>query len=165
VRGAPGAVNDLLASTGRSNTHVIGTTTLDATGRVRWSLQPGETTAFVARSRAAGQTPDSAPVTITVRRTVTIGIRQNNGVYTFFGTLTTPEAGVQVTIARLDGQTGRVIGVASTRTSAAGRYEIRTALPAGLDGYYALTSTQSGLDAGRSRLYGLLVNTRPATPA
>jgi len=76
VRGAPGAVNDLLASTGRSNTHVIGTTTLDATGRVRWSLQPGETTAFVARSRAAGQTPDSAPVTITVRRTVTIGIRQ-----------------------------------------------------------------------------------------
>ena len=59
------------------------------------------------------------------------GIRQNNGVYTFSGTLTTPEAGVQVTIARLDGQTGRVTGVASPRTSAAGRYEIRTALPAG----------------------------------
>ena len=90
-------------------------------------------------------------------REVTIGIRQAAGVYTFSGTISPAEAGVQVTTARLDGVTGRVTGVASTRTDAAGRYRIRTRLPAGFAGYYSLTEAVSGVGAGRSRLYGLVV--------
>jgi uncharacterized protein with LGFP repeats len=93
-------------------------------------------------------------------RDVTIGIRQADGVYTFAGTISPAEAGVQVTTARLDGVTGRVTGVASTRTDAAGRYRIRTRLPAGFAGYYSLTETKSGIGAGRSRLYGLVVPPR-----
>ena len=40
---------------------------------------------------------------------------------------------------------------------------ISTSLPQGLAGYYALTgvSDVGALQAGRSRLYGLLANTRP----
>lgn len=62
-----------------------------------------------------------------------------------------------MTTARLDSVTKRVTGVASTRTDAAGRYTIRTRLPAGFAGYYSLTETTSGISAGRSRLYGLIV--------
>lgn len=101
---------------------------------------------------AGGGTPPA-----TGSRGVTIGIRQAGGVYTFSGTLTPAEAGVQVTTARLDGVTGRVTGVASTRTDASGRYVIRTRLPAGFAGFYSLTETKSGINAGRSRLYGLVV--------
>ncbi len=70
---------------------------------------------------------------------------------------------MQVTVARLDAVTKRVTGVASSTTTAGGRYTIRTGLPIGQAGYYALTAVKSGLDAGRSRLYGLIVP-RPATP-
>ena len=99
-----------------------------------------------------------------MRRAVSIGIRQPvRAVYVFSGTIDRPEAGVQVTVARLDSETRRVTGVASTRTTADGRYEISTSLPVGFAGYYALTSATPRLDAGRSRLYGLLVNTRPGT--
>ena len=90
-------------------------------------------------------------------RDVTIGIRQAGGVYTFTGRISPAEAGVQVTTARLDGKTNRVTGVATTRTDAAGRYTIRTRLPVGFAGYYSLTAATPGIDAGRSRLYGLIV--------
>jgi hypothetical protein len=72
-------------------------------------------------------------------------------------------AGVQVTIARL-GTDGRTTGVASTRTTAGGAYELRTSLPLGLASYYALTAPTPELSAGRSRLYGLLVNVLPGAP-
>ncbi len=62
-----------------------------------------------------------------------------------------------MTVARLDSVTKRVTGVASTRTDAAGRYVIRTSLPAGTAGFYALTATH-----GRSRLYGLVVPAQSA---
>ena len=103
-------------------------------------------------------------MTVEVRRTVTIRVSQAGGTYTFTGQVARAEAGLQVTIARLASETNRVTGVASTRTDAAGRYVIRTALPQGLSGYYALTgvSPTGALQPGRSRLYGLLVNTRPA---
>ena len=90
-------------------------------------------------------------------RDVTIGITQSAGVYTFSGTISPAEAGVQVTTARLDGVTNRVTGVASTYTDRSGRYTIRTRLPAGFAGYYSLTEAKSGIAAGRSRLYGLVV--------
>jgi hypothetical protein len=90
-------------------------------------------------------------------RDVTIGIRQAAGTYTFTGTISPAQAGVQVTTARLDSVTKRVTGVASTRTDAAGRYTIRTRLPVGFAGYYSLTEPRSGTSAGRSRLYGLVV--------
>ena len=96
-----------------------------------------------------------APAVLT--RGVTIGIRQAARTYTFTGRVSPAEAGVQVTTARLDGVTNRVTGVASTRTDAAGRYTIRTRLPVGFAGYYSLTQTRSGIRAGRSRLYGLVV--------
>ncbi len=104
-----------------------------------------------------------------VRRTVTIGIRQAAGVYTFTGLVNRPVAGLQITLARLL-TTGRVVGVASTTTDAAGRYTIRTRLAPGLSGYYALTAPTPDLQPGRSRLYGLVVPTaspaapRPAAP-
>lgn len=92
-------------------------------------------------------------------RTVTIGIRQASGVYTFAGVVGPVTPGLQVTLARLDGTTNRVTGVASTRTDAAGRYTIRTRLPAGMAGFYALTAPASDHPPGRSRLYGLVVPT------
>ena len=57
----------------------------------------------------------------------------------------------------VDSLVGRVTGVAATRTDAAGRYTIRTRLPKGFAGFYSLTATTSGIPAGRSRLYGLIV--------
>jgi hypothetical protein len=98
---------------------------------------------------------------VRVRRTVTIGISQANGIYTFSGTIRRAEAGLQVTVARLDAVTKRVTGVASAVTNAAGTYTIRTRLPIGQAGYYTLTAPTASLDAGRSRLYGLIVP-RPA---
>lgn len=133
----------------------------DGIGRVVWELRPGGTTRF----HAVVDGVRSATLTVQVRRSATIGIRQAAGTYTFSGVVGRPQAGVQVTIARLDSQTRRVTGVASTRTTADGRYEIRTALPAGFAGYYALTSQTVDLLAGRSRLYGLIVNARPQARA
>lgn len=92
-------------------------------------------------------------------RSVTIGIKQASGVYTFTGQVGPVTPGLQVTLARLDGTTNRVTGVASTRTDAAGRYTIRTRLPAGTAGFYALTAPTSDHPPGRSRLYGLVVPT------
>ena len=126
--------------------------------------------AYVWRLRPDGRTVFSAvvdgvrtkTVTVRVRRTASIGVSQTSGIYTFSGTVRRPEAGVQVTIARLDSVTRRVAGVASTRTDAAGRYTIRTSLPVGFAGYYALTGVnRSPLEPGRSRLYGLVVRHRP----
>ena len=107
----------------------------------------------VRRGATAGAGAPPAGAT----RGVTIGIRQANGIYTFSGAVSPAEAGVQVTTARLDSVTKRVTGVASTRTDAAGRYTIRTRLPVGFAGYYSLTETRSGVSAGRSILYGLVV--------
>jgi len=129
----------------------------DESGIFVWDLQPGQTTTFFALVDGVRTTS----ITVPVRRTVTIGIRQASGIYTFTGTIARPEAGVQVTVARLDAGTKRVTGVASARTDASGRYTIRTGLPVGQAGYYALTEARSGLDAGRSRLYGLIVPSRP----
>ncbi len=153
VTGPAGAAVQLLG-----NGRVIRTATLPVSGQFTWTLQPGDRTVFSA-SVDGVRTGD---VEVRVRRTVTIGIQQpTRGVYVFSGTIDRPEAGVQVTVARLDSETRRVTGVASTRTTADGRYEISTSLPVGLAGYYALTSGTPQLDPGRSRLYGLLVNTRP----
>ena len=114
------------------------------------------TAAVVAASPSAPPLLRPVPPPL-VTRGVTIGIRQAGGVYTFTGRVSPAERGVQVTTARLDGVTNRVTGVATTRTDAAGRYTIRTRLPAGFAGFYSLTSTTSGIAAGRSRLYGLVV--------
>jgi hypothetical protein len=102
--------------------------------------------------------PPTAPLVRT--RDVTIGIRQAAGIYTFSGVVRPAEAGMQVTIARLDSVTKRVTGVASTRTDASGRYVIRSLLPVGFAGFYTLTETKSDIPAGRSRLYGLVVPRR-----
>lgn len=101
---------------------------------------------------ACAQAADAMPTS----RTVTIGIRQAGGVYTFTGVVAPPVAGLQVTLARLY-PGGRVVGVAATRTNAVGAYTIRTRLAPGLSGYYSLTAPTSDLPAGRSRLYGLVV--------
>jgi hypothetical protein len=92
-------------------------------------------------------------------RTITIGIRQASGVYTFSGQVGPRTPGLHVTLARLDGMTKRVTGVSSTKADAAGRYTIRTRLPAGPAGFYALTAPTSDHPPGRSRLYGLVVPT------
>ena len=99
----------------------------------------------------------AVPPPIPAPRKVTIGIRQASGIYTFSGSISPAEAGVQVTTARLDSVTKRVTGVASTWTDAAGRYTIRTRLPVGFAGFYSLAASTSGVGAGRSRLYGLKV--------
>ena len=154
VVGTTGAVVDLYASSRGSSPRIIRTATLSA-GRVAWTLQPGETTSFFAQVRGGDR---SDTVTVNVRRTVTIGIRQAAGIYTFTGVVNRPVAGLQVTLARLL-TTGRVVGVAATRTNAAGAYTIRTRLAPGLSGYYALTAPTADLQPGRSRLYGLVVPT------
>ena len=110
----------------------------------------------------AGGASPSALSSVAVQQqatTVTIGVRQTADTYTFTGTISPAVAGVQVTVARLDTD-GRVTGIASTRTAAGGRYEIRTSLPGGFASYYILTSATSQSKAGRSRLYGLIVNVR-----
>ena len=156
-----GAVVDLYAGTARAPERVIRTATAGGAG-VSWQLRPGETTRFSAQVRGGTRT---ATVTVAVRRTVTIGIRQSAGVYTFTGVVHRPVAGLQVTLARLM-TSGRVVGVASTTTNAAGAYTIRTRLAPGMGGYYALTAPTSDLQAGRSRLYGLVVPApRVAAPA
>jgi lysophospholipase L1-like esterase len=126
-------------------------------GAYVWEMRPGHRTLF----HAVVDGVRTETITVRVRRTVTIGVSQASGIYTFTGAISRPEAGVQVTVARLDAVTKRVTGVASTSTTAGGRYAIRTGLPIGQAGYYALTAAESGLDAGRSRLYGLIVP-RPA---
>ncbi len=166
VLGQAGAVVDLYASSARTAPRVIRTATLTTggAGNVNWSLQPGETTTLFAQVRGGDR---SDTITVNVRRTVTIGIRQAAGVYTFTGVVNRPVAGLQVTLARLL-TTGRVVGVASTTTNAAGAYTIRTQLAPGLSGYYALTAPTSDLQPGRSRLYGLIVpapRPAPARPA
>ena len=122
--------------------------------------------ALTPTTSALAQTaPATTPPPVAAQQsatTVTIGISQAAGVYTFTGTVTPAVAGVQVTIARL-GTDGRITGVASTRTVAGGSYEIRTSLPVGFASYYALTSATPELQAGRSRLYGLIVNVRPGS--
>jgi hypothetical protein len=155
VTGSAGAAVELFGNGRR-----IRTATIPTSGQVTWDLQPGDRTLFTAV--VGGVRTET--VTVRVRRTVSIGIRQDTrGVYTFTGQIERAEAGVQVTIARLDSETQRVTGVASTATTADGRYEIRTSLPVGFAGYYALTGVnRSPLERGRSRLYGLIVNTRPA---
>ena len=155
VTGRAGGAVQLLG-----NGRVIRTATIPASGQYSWTLQPRDRTVF----QASVDGVRSTSLEVRVRRAVSIGIRQpTRGVYVFSGTIDRPEAGVQVTVARLDSETRRVTGVASTRTTADGRYEISTSLPVGLAGYYALTSATPQLDAGRSRLYGLIVNTRPGT--
>jgi uncharacterized protein with LGFP repeats len=116
----------------------------------------GKIRAATAAVVADGSSSPALKAVVTTRD-VTIGIRQASGIYTFSGRISPAEAGVQVTTARLDGVTNRVTGVASTRTDAAGRYTIRTRLPVGFAGFYSLTATKSGIKAGRSRLYGLIV--------
>ena len=155
VTGSAGATVQLFG-----NGRVIRTATLPVSGQLSWTLQPGDTTRY--RAVVAGVV--TGDVVVRVRRTVSIGIQQpTRGVYVFRGQVQPAEAGVQVTVARLDGETTRVTGVASTRTTADGRYELSTSLPVGMAGYYALTGvTTAALEPGRSRLYGLLVNTRPA---
>ena len=152
VLGPNGAVVDLYASSA-GPARVIRTATL-AGGGATWQLKPGETTRFHAQVRGGAPT---ATIAVNVRRTVTIGIRQASGVYTFTGVVNRPVSGLQVTLARLDAVTKRVTGVASTRTVAGGRYEIRARLPIGQAGFYALTAPTSDLQPGRSRLYGLVV--------
>lgn len=122
-------------------------------GSMAWELQPGATTRF---SAVVGGVR-TGTVQVGVRRTVTIGVRRADRAHTFSGAVARPVPGVQVTIARLDPATRRVVGIASTRTTAGGRYEVRTGLPAGFAGYYALTSATPDLLPGRSRLYGLVV--------
>ena len=123
--------------------------------------------ALTAASPALAQTAPTPTPTPTAAQpqatTVTIGISQRAGTYTFTGTVTPAVAGVQVTIARL-GTDGRVTGIASTRTVAGGAYEIRTSLPVGFASYYALTAPTPEVQAGRSRLYGLIVNVLPGAP-
>jgi uncharacterized protein with LGFP repeats len=113
--------------------------------------------AVVASSPSAPPLLRAVPPPVVPARDVTIGIRQAAGIYTFTGRISPAQGGVQVTTARLDGVTNRVTGVASTRTDAAGRYTIRTRLPKGFAGFYSLSATASGIPAGRSRLYGLVV--------
>jgi hypothetical protein len=165
VTGRAGARVQLLGTTaapvvsGTTVTKVIREATLPTSATFTWELQPGARTVFSASVDGVR----TGNVEVRVRRTVTLGIEQpTTGVYVLRGRVDRPEAGVQVTIARLDSETKRITGVASTRTTADGRYTVSTSLPVGLAGYYALTSATPQLDAGRSRLYGLLVNTRPA---
>lgn len=120
------------------------------------------TTAVTAAAAPALAQTAPAPTVTQQVPAVTIGISQASGVYTFTGAVTPAVAGVQVTIARLSPE-GAVTGIASTRTGADGRYEIRTSLPVGFASYYALTAPTAELQAGRSRLYGLLVNVRPGS--
>ena len=123
VQGRPGQAVDLLIANRRLTVpRLIRTATLDSGGSFTWTgLRPDERTTFIAVP--AGTSPDQSPFTgVQVRRTVTIGVSQANGVYTFAGQLARAEAGVQVTIARLDSETERVTGVASTTTDVAGRY-------------------------------------------
>lgn len=161
--GVAGQVVDLYAASTRSPYRVIRTATSGGGGAsTSWRLQPGETTRLYAQVRGGGR---SDTLTITVRRTVTIGIRQAAGVHTFTGRVGRPVAGLQITLARLL-TSGRVVGVASTTTGADGAYTIRTRLAPGLGGYYALTAPTADLQAGRSRLYGLVVpGPRAAAPA
>ena len=151
VSGRVGAAVELYGN-GRS----IRTATMPAGGTVTWQLRPGLRTTFSAT--VDGRTTENALVL--VRRGVGIGVRRAAGTYVLSGSIATPEAGVQVTVARLDATTGRVTGVAAARTDAAGRYAVRTVLPGGQAGYYALTSATPMLLAGRSRLYGLVVPDR-----
>ena len=161
VRGAAGTeVSLFLVSQRATEPRLIRTGVIGARGSFTWTdLRPEDSVAFFVRAPLIRVT--TPQVRVNVRRTVTIGVSQANGIYTFTGQIQRVEAGVQVTIARLDSETRRVTGVASARTDATGRYVVRTVLPQGLAGYYALTDTPTGLEAGRSRLYGLLVNTRP----
>jgi hypothetical protein len=161
VYGRVGATARVFGNGRQIRTAVLELTEQDAIGLAVFTLQPGDRTLLYAI--VDGRQTGAA--TVEVRRTVTIGIQQpTRGVYVFSGQVARAEAGLQVTVARLDSETKRVTGVASTRTDAAGRYTIRTSLPVGLAGYYALTgvSDVGALQPGRSRLYGLIVNTRPA---
>ncbi len=97
----------------------------EGVGVALFQLRPEATTHYIADVDGV----QSNAETVEVRRTVTIGVRQASGVYTFSGQIARAEAGLQVTIARLDAATKRVTGVASARTDAAGRYTIRTGLP------------------------------------
>ena len=160
VFGQVGATVQLFGNGRQIRTGTVGQFEGGQVGIATFDLQPGDRTLFYALVDGR----QSASVTVEVRRTVTIGIEQRTrGIFTFSGVIARAEAGVQVTIARLDSETRRVTGVASTRTTADGRYVISTPLPQGLAGYYALTGVSGvgALQAGRSRLYGLLVNTRP----
>lgn len=156
--GGAGRVVDLYAGSARTPFRVIRTATLVPfeDGSAGWRLQPGETTQFSAQVRGG---PRTATVTVAVRRTVTIGIRQAGGVHTFTGAVQRPVAGLQVTLARLLTD-GRVVGVASTTMNAAGASTIRTRPAPGFSGYYALTAPTPDLQPGRSRLYGLVVPAR-----
>ena len=116
----------------------------------------------LAQTAPPAAAPEPTPVAVQQPSTVTIGVSQDSGVYTFTGAVTPGVAGVPVTIARL-GTDGKVTGIASTRTVADGRYEIRTSLPLGFASYYALTAATPELSAARSRLYGLIVNVRPGS--
>ena len=122
-------------------------------GVAAWTLQPGDPTLFVAvvdGVRTEG-------LTVTVRRTLTIGVDRQGSTYAFRGQLARAEGGVQVTIARRDSGTQQVTGIAAARTDMAGRYVVRTSLPPGLAAYYALAVPDVDRAAVRSRLYGLRV--------
>lgn len=152
VTGRAGAAVQLFADGA-----LLRTATTSAGGVSRWDLRLAQRTRYHA-------TVDGVPtrtVTVQARRTVSIGISHADGSYTFSGRVTSPQAGVQVTLARLDSRTKQVTGVVSTRTTVDGHYEVRTSLPAGFAGYYALTGAHAGLEAGRSRLYGLTVHAVP----
>jgi hypothetical protein len=90
---------------------------------------------------------------------ITIGLKQATGIYTFSGQVDPVIPGLQVTLARLSGSTKRVTGVSSTGTDAAGRYTIRTRLPAWMAGLSALTAPTSDHPPGRNPLHGLVVPT------
>ena len=158
VTGAPGTevalfLGNFRASQGRQ----IRTGTIGSDGSLTWTdLRPQDSVALFVR--VAGSDTGGTFADVLVRRLVTIGVAQRGrGTYAFSGRVVRPEAGVQVVIARLDDRTKRVTGVAETRTTADGRYAVSTSLPQGLAGYYAIALAASGLEAGRSRLYGLQV--------
>ena len=163
VFGQVGATVRLFGNGRQIRTGTVGPFEGGQVGIATFNLQPGDRTLFYAFVDGR----QSASVTVEVRRTVTIGVRESNGVYIFSGQVARAEAGLQVTIARLDSVTKRVTGVASTATTADGRYEIITSLPQGFAGYYALTGVTNvgALQPGRSRLYGLMVPDRAVPQA
>ena len=166
VTGAPGTEVALLLGNFRaSQGRQIRTGTIGSDGSLTWTdLRPQDSVALFVR--VAGADTGGTFADVLVRRTVTIGVAQRGrGTYAFSGRIVRPEAGVPVVIARLDDRTKRVTGVAATRTTADGRYTVSTSLPQGLAGYYAIALAASGLEAGRSRLYGLHVGATPTAAA
>ena len=109
------------------------------------------TTLLFAQDRERGLY--SPPLTLGVRRAVSLEVTPAGDRNRFAGSINPPQAGVPVTLARI-GVNGRLTGLLGTTTDTTGQYSFVAPLDDENGPLTVLTGTAGGIPGGRSQAFG-----------